>query len=282
MPATVSVTVESNQPIGASHIAAFAASAFVSQSFVESEMSEPKPGLVARIISSIDGGRPVILTETELRRANTNCGLHLVVLISRWNRLLTEEQAEEAKMHLAVSFLDLHVGYRLVNVLVEATDAVDLKHGKSTGVHRVVSDFEEFHRRNPNNGWNRDRALFVLDRESAQAMTGSVATILFHSREPVLGLRKEDQQLLAAALKGFTDLELTEELSLQLSTVKKRWAALYDRVAAVNPALVRGIDNGSDRHSRGRQKRHHLLAYLRQHPEELRPVDSIERFGPRK
>ena len=176
----------------------------------------------------------------------------------------------------------------MLKVLVEATDAVDLKHGKSTGVHRIVSDFEEFHCCNPNSGWNRDRALFVLDRESAMAMTGSISAILFHHREPVLGLRKEDQQLVAAALKGFTDVELTEELSLQLSTVKKRWAALYDRVAAASPMLVRGLDDESDRHIRGRQKRHHLLAYLRQHPEELRPAesllnrDSMERFAQRK
>jgi hypothetical protein len=162
----------------------------------------------------------------------------------------------------------------LVKILVEATDAVDLKHGKSTGVHRIVSDFDEFHRCNPNSGWNRDRALFVLDRESALAMTGSIAAILFHPREPVLGLRKEDQQLVAAALKGLTDVELTEELSLQLSTVKKRWAALYDRVAAANPTLVRGRDDDLDRRIRGPQKRHHLLAYLRQHPEELRPFES--------
>src|SRR5437763_11883367 len=114
MPATAAVTVESNQPIGASHIVAFAASAFISQSFAESELSEPKPGLVARIISSIDARRPVILTESELRRANTYNGVHLVVLISRWSHLLTEEQAEEAKMHLAASFLELHAGYRLL------------------------------------------------------------------------------------------------------------------------------------------------------------------------
>jgi hypothetical protein len=267
------VVIESPKPIAGHHIVAFGASTFVSPAFAESEISEPKPGLNGRIISSVDAGHPVVLTEDELRYSNTYGGLHIVVLCAAWRRnILTERQIQEVKMHFATSFLELHSGYRLVQILHEATDTVDLEHGHSTGVHRLVSEFEEFHKGNPGSYWNRDRALFVLDRESALSVTASIATILFHYREPILGLRKEDQQLLAAALRGLTDEELSKALNLQLPALKKRWAAVFERVAKTKPDLLHDADSNIDRQTRGRQKRHHLLAYLRQHAEELRPV----------
>jgi hypothetical protein len=137
-----------------------------------------------------------------------------------------------------------------------------------------VSDFEEFHKSNPGSWWNKDRALFVADRESAFAVSGSIANFLFHYREPILSLRKEDQQLLAVALRGLTDEELSKALSLKVAAVKKRWAAVFGRVSAVKPELIPEVAGSYA--MRGRQKRHHLLAYLREHPEELRPVMSTK------
>jgi len=278
LPSCSSVVVESNRPIAGHRMIGFGASAFVSPAFASAEIADPKPGLNARIISRIDAGHSVVLTEAELRHANTFGGLHLVVLYASWLRnLLAQEQIEEIKMHFAASFLELHAGYRLIQILTEATDTVDIEHGYSTGVHRLVSDFKEYHELHPGEFWNRDRCLFILDRESALSVTASIATILFHYKEPTLHLRKEDEQLLSAALRGMTDEELSEALNLQLSTVKKRWAAVFERVAKTRPELLPELEPDSDRHTRGRQKRHHLLAYLRQHPEELRPVSQLSR-----
>ena len=59
--------------------------------------------------------------------------------------------------------------------------------------------------------------------------------------------------------------------------MKKRWAAVFERVATARPDLLPELEYDSDRQTRGRQKRHHLLAYVRQHPEELRPVLQLKR-----
>ena len=266
------VIIEFKEPTPGCKTAGFGASAFVSRAFVEEEISRPRPGLNARIMASIAAGAPVVLTETELRHANTYDGLHLVILCAAWKRnQLTDAQVQEVKMHLSSSFLQDHAGYRFAQILFETTDQVDIDHAHSTGVYRVVSDFENYHKCNPG-AWNRDRALFTLDRESALSITGTVATILFHHTEPLLGLRKEDQQLLTAALTGLTDEELCERLKFQLGTLKKRWAALYQRVAKTRPDLLNELDDGLNRLTRGRQKRHHLLGYVREHPEELRPI----------
>src|SRR6266699_3991674 len=95
--------------------------------------------------------------------------------------------------------------------------------------------------------------------------------MLFGFREPLLALHQEDQELLRAALKGLTDEELALELRLKLPTVKKRWAAIFQRIAAARPDPLPDVDRDLDRQTRGKQKRHYLLEYLRGHPEEVRP-----------
>jgi hypothetical protein len=271
------VAVESDEPIAGHRIIGFGASVFVSTAFAERETSRPQPGLVARIISSVDACVPVVLSEAELRHLNTNGGLHLVILMSRWRRgPLSQALVADVQMHLAQSFLHLHNGYQFVRFLAEATDAVDIEHLKSTGIYRMTY-FEDGIRQQPGTMWNPDRAFGVAERAAAVMMSGSIASFLFHYNEPVLGLHDAHQELLAAALLGLTDSELAHSLGLNLAAVKKRWASIFAQVDQVRPALLpaRGPDSGGER--RGPQKRHRLLAYLREHPEELRPSMSYPR-----
>ena len=85
--------------------------------------------------------------------------------------------------------------------------------------------------------------------------------------KPVLD-RETFQQLLAAALNGATDEELGAELGLTVFAVKARWRSAFSRIAGIRPGLVEDV-NGLG--GRGGQKRHRVVAYLREHPEELRP-----------
>jgi hypothetical protein len=265
------VAVESDEPIEGHRIIGFGASVFVSTAFAERETARPQPGLVARIISSLDACDPVVLSEAELRHLNTNGGLDLVILMSRWRRgLLSEKQVAEVQMHLAQSFLHFHNGYQFLRFLVEATDAVDIEHLKSTGIYRITY-FKDAIRQQPGRMWNPDRAFGVAERAAAVMMSGSIASFLFHYSEPILGLHDAHQELLAAALLGLTDSELAQSLGLNLAAVKKRWASIFAQVDQVRPGLLPTRELDSCGEKRGPQKRHHLLAYLREHPEELRP-----------
>jgi len=105
------------------------------------------------------------------------------------------------------------------------------------------------------------------------AVTGSFINPLFHYREPVLRLREADQRLLLAALGGLTDEELSRKLRLTLPAVKKRWISLFERTVHARPDLFPEVDHREDGAKRSRQKRHHVLAYMRSHPEELRPFE---------
>ena len=84
----------------------------------------------------------------------------------------------------------------------------------------------------------------------------------------MLRLRQSDQQLLLAAQDGATDWELTAKLGLTLAGVKARWRSTFARIALVRSDLVSDEDTGKNR---GLQKRHGVLAYVREHPEELTP-----------
>ena len=112
---------------------------------------------------------------------------------------------------------------------------------------------------------------------------GSWVGSLFDYHPPMLGLNRSEQRLLSCALPGATDEQLAEQLGTSLPTVKKMWISIYSRVEGCLPELIpdsRQSDIPAG--GRGREKRRHLLAYLREHPEELRPVLRASSENPTK
>jgi len=61
-------------------------------------------------------------------------------------------------------------------------------------------------------------------------------------------------------------------LGISLSAVKKTWRSIYDRVTANSAGLIPGQMSEELTMERGEEKKQRLLAYLREHPEELRPA----------
>lgn len=75
--------------------------------------------------------------------------------------------------------------------------------------------------------------------------------------------------LLAAALDGQTDAELSADLGVSIEATKKRWLSIFERVESFKPEIL--LSAGASGPGRGPQKRHRVVAYVRAHPEELRP-----------
>jgi hypothetical protein len=97
---------------------------------------------------------------------------------------------------------------------------------------------------------------------------------LFIYTAPRFHFNRSQRMLLQHALLGETCDTLARSLSLFPWTVKKRWRAIYDRVADVDMELLPpAIAYGTHVSSRGVERRRHLLNYLRQHLEELRPYE---------
>jgi hypothetical protein len=272
-----SALIEADPPIAGYRIVAFGAAVFVSRAFAEEEISNPRPGLNARIIASVDSGCPVVLNETELRSANTNGGLELVVLCGNWRRdTLSAEQSSEVQMLMSTAFVLQHRGFRFHRFIFETVDEAEREsYLEAAGVWRIVSDFGEFCAQQQNARWNRGRSLGVVTRQEAFRVVGHVSALLFHYNEPVLGLREADQQLLTAALAGLNDEELAHNLGVHVPVIKKRWRSLFE-MASNHADLFPDMSDGLEDAGRGRQKRQFILHYVREHPEELRP------FGPKR
>ncbi len=249
----------------------FGCGVFVSEEFVARELSDPRPGVSARLIESLACGKSPLLSRRQIGQGNSGAGLDFVILYSV---LLKDPVTREPSLdHLNQMFAatwNTLGGHRFRLVLREAVGESNIRHVEWQKVFRRVSDYEEFHRRNAGNPWGRDRVLFTTDASDARAFAGSLYNMLFQYREPLLRFRAVEQEVLKAALGSLTDEELAFALRLKLTTVKKRWASILERVRAVKPDLVPAFE--PDGEVRGRQKRHHLIAYLREHLEELRPL----------
>lgn len=254
-----SVVIESSGPNCARRIIGFGASVFVAADFAARELAQPKPHLNSRIIASAGSTNCVVLPEADLSRPSRQ-PLDLVILSCDYlTTSLSQDEVDEIQMLLPFSFMEAHVGYPLNRILLEWTGETQRRIHDSSGVFRSVETFAP-----------GERGLYVLTRKEAFAVSGSVAAPLFQYREPVLDLRETDKHLLAEALRGGSDSELAARMNLSLPSVKKRWLSLFQRVSAVRPELLpEGGASLSD--SRGPEKRRHILAYIRTHPQEIRP-----------
>jgi hypothetical protein len=110
-----------------------------------------------------------------------------------------------------------------------------------------------------------------LEQTEAEALPGTVLGLLFHYQSPRLGLTASQRRLLAEAVQHQTDAEIAGKLQVSISAVKKTWVAAFEHAGDVLGELDTPGPRRDATGTRGVQKRHKLLAYLREHPEELKP-----------
>ena len=103
--------------------------------------------------------------------------------------------------------------------------------------------------------------------EQADLQPTCLAAVFFKFPPPRLRLTRQQQQFLELALLDLSDREIQEWLGLSDEALKKRWHSTYARVRQSDPDLLPEGLPGAD-------QRRVLLGYLRQHPEELRPIAS--------
>jgi hypothetical protein len=261
---------------------------FVTDNFVRELKTPPLfwmgPELAKRVAR---GDYSPLLSQRQIQEANSRGGLNLAV----WQACIRMEdiQRTEVWTKLMTAFLDRHRGFLLKELVAQGESPEHLEGLRNTGgflSQCADGSYGHFE------GKNLHDIILVphivgLTREMALRQLGSWIGFLFQYQPPQFGFSWSEQRLLLSALAGGTDEELSDELGISLSTVKKTWRSAYDRVAACLPGLIpSNSQSDGETSKRGSDKKQHLISYLREHPEELRPVSrkllqSCESSGPR-
>jgi hypothetical protein len=234
----------------------------------------PGPELTKRILR---GDFPV-LTEKQLRDANSRGGLNLIV----WEGCAHKDFERDPELYRCVmeAFVQVHRGFLWKEVINAPEESADrLRWTLKTGgllwdaaadryVDSLNGNAEEIVSKPHVTGVTRKELL-----ERPWFAEASWVGRLFDYHPPLLSFNRSEQRVLISALTGATDEQLSTTLGVSIPAIKKTWASIYHRVADHLPELVRDVSQSDVGGApRGREKRRELLAYLREHPEELRPV----------
>jgi hypothetical protein len=262
-----SAVIEDTGPVGA-RIVGFGLSLFVSDEFVVETKTRLSPFIGRHIIELWARGHSPILPLDEIYRANDGPGLNVLVLHYGWaEEGKGPEEIAPIRQMLTQAFIGQHRGYRLKEFLQEIYGTEELDGVRITGV-LLRTDYASFPTEISVPQSRRPYLVGITKREALE-IPGSMALTIFLHTAPRLGLTTGERSLLRHALEGHTDEELADVLHVSVVTVKKRWEAIYDRVAGVEEKLLLPTAPATGR--RGVEKRRRLLVFLREHPEELRP-----------
>jgi DNA-binding CsgD family transcriptional regulator len=265
--------VEDRTRVPGSRIVSFSATIFATDEFCSAAESTLPPYLGVQIAQHYFSCAVPVLQGEEVARTNARDGLNVVMCFEGWELDgLSREHVLAVREKQSEAFHLTHAGYRMKEVLADPIDDEEVNWMLDAGA-RVRRDYSRYFQKHsaPTRYSPRPR-LVGLTKEEAWAHPGSYLSSFFVHTPPRFLFNRSEQLLLRHALVGVTSDELAASLSISPWTVKKRWQAIYNRVADVDRELLMPpVANGAHVTVRGAERRRHLLQYLRQHPEELRP-----------
>ncbi|RYG23243.1 hypothetical protein EON82_14600 [bacterium] len=160
------------------------------------------------------------------------------------------------------AYFHSHRGYRLGEMLKDVFGEDERRWFEGGGM-RLRTQYGHSGKPSP-----QSPCLMGITRDEALETPGTRMASMFVTYPRRLGLTASQRELVTMVLEGRTDEELAEEWCVSLSAIKKRWLAIYDSVDRRLPGLLPASDPFATT-ARGAERRRHLLAYVREHPEEL-------------
>jgi hypothetical protein len=246
---------------------------FVTDDFVADLKAHPHFWIGPEIVARINRGKWPLLSEKQIRCANAVGGLNSAT----WHTGALPEYLSRPEVGNTImnAFVELHRGFLLKEVICQAETAEHFEGVRAIGGSLWNSSrncYEPADRMPPQKLLRQPHVLGIT-RELAAHRYAGWAAFCFVSHPPRFGFSRSEQRLLACGLSGETDQQIASKMGISLVAVKKRWRAIYDRVAAIAPELLPApISENEVGRERGKTKKAGLLAYIHEHPEELRPV----------
>jgi DNA-binding CsgD family transcriptional regulator len=246
---------------------------FVTDEFLAELKSVPSFWIGPELADRVVRGRSPVLSDRQVSDANASGGLNIVV----WQRGVLPEELARAEISntIMAAFVEFHRGFLLKELVVQAETVEHVGSCRSIGAFlwkAARASYERYDQLAPEKLVKEPHVL-GLSRDLACKLSGSWGASAFLYHPPRFGFSRSEQRLLSCGLGGGTDQEIADKLGISLVSVKKTWRAVYQRVGTIAPELALTPAPENERSSeRGKAKKQRLLAYVREHPEELRPV----------
>jgi len=261
----------------------FGATAFVSDERADRyhRLASPRIGLqMAEELNA--GGRP-FLSRAEVAQANASAGVNLVGCHHGYELRYDEivERLRATTYEMARKYLTAWNLRSYTNEIFSPNAERDGKQmGEALGFRVLAYTAAQLQAA----GIPADKApwVWLATRQDAVAKpAGLPLAMLFLSFSvPRFGFTVLEQEALELALDGLTDESIARTTGASLSTIKKRFRAIYEKVqdeTFEDGGL--GLSRLNDG-ARGVETRRRLLNYLRDHREELRPYSPIAEKRP--
>jgi DNA-binding CsgD family transcriptional regulator len=272
-----SVVEDLEAPAG-NRIRAFGCTVFMQPGFVGEFLSAPAPCLSGVIYERMLDGRSPILPGDQWGEMNSAAGLDLVILHFGCRDAIETAAGRRTLVTANTCFHYLHDGFRLRTLLQEVYGQQEAAYMRAGGfvLHRA---FEPADVAQPGAS-HSDLQPHLFRATLEDVPPGHPLMLLFRAAAPRFFFSRAERRVLQLALLGATDVEAARYLGVSRDAVKRAWTAIYDRVARVSPLLVDGIAESPKDGHRGTERKRHLLSYLQQHLEEVRPWAKRLRPGP--
>ena len=258
---------------GSWHLIGAGISAFLSDAFIREMKTSPLIWVGPEIVRRISAGNSPVLSDKQVAESNTQGGLNLF----GWHGATSVEDGNRIEVLNTVfgSFIELHRGFLIKEVLGQADSVAMVGAMSNSGGGYFDPELQRYVQSLPSSAEDVLSRPHLMGQTREMAIAGAwlSGSSLFTWQAPQFGFRRSEQRLLISALQGGTDEDLSNELRISLSSIRRAWLAIYERVAAIAPEMLgEPLQTGPSVTSRGKGKKHRLLAYLREHPEELRPI----------
>jgi hypothetical protein len=268
-----SIVCEETGPGTATRLIGSYIASFICDDFAMELATPPLKWIGPELVNRCLHGPVPILTDAEVRHANSTGGVNILVWPTA-PRTDFENLPELIQGGQAL-FFDAYRGFNIQRLQVQASHPAEMAVAVNSGAWRL-RDEDAVHSRileQPAEDAVLQPHIMEATKEMAAQQPGTWVSLLLSLsyHKPVIGFTRSEQRLLSASLQGGTDGELSDLLGISLSAVKKMWSAIYVRVQSRKPPNVRIEFDENIEGDRGKEKKQKLLAYLREHPEELRP-----------
>ena len=246
-------------------------SGFVTDEFVQSAKRPPYYWIGPELVRLTLSAKTPFLSDAQLCAGNATHGLNEVVWF--WAIGPNDVSRMEVRKFTMETHYSEMKGFRLKELLAQGTVVEEVESAIRSGGCLLGNDGQPiFNPDVPLEKIVRQPHILYMTKELMNKNFGSFTSMLFVYQEPRIGFSASEQRLLEEALRGGTEDELAMELEISISAVKKSWRSIYDRVERSKIGILPSSSTEIETPDRGRGKKHRLLAYVREHPEELRPI----------